>query len=133
MCKKKFICHLTTRYAETDQMGVIHHSTYATYFELARTEWLLSLGLSYSKLEKKGILLPVLSLSIEFKHPLYFEDQIPNRDLFGKRSKLNYRFFVSNFESTQSTLYYSQNPPCFSECRDSKNHPTSRGVPQCAQ
>lgn len=67
---------MTTRYAETDQMGVIHHSTYATYFELARTEWLLSLGLSYSKLEKKGILLPVLSLSIEFKHPLYFEDQI---------------------------------------------------------
>ena len=51
MCKKKFISKLTTRYAETDQMGVIHHGTYATYFELARIEWLSSLGLSYAKLE----------------------------------------------------------------------------------
>ena len=67
---------MTTRYAETDQMGVIHHGTYATYFELARIEWLRYLGLSYAKLEKQGILLPVLLLSIEFKHPLYFEDQI---------------------------------------------------------
>ncbi|MGB1185398.1 MAG: acyl-CoA thioesterase [Flavobacteriaceae bacterium] len=50
MCKKKFVCQLTTRYAETDQMGVIHHGTYATYFELARIEWLRSLGLSYAKL-----------------------------------------------------------------------------------
>ena len=76
MCKKKFVCQLTTRYAETDQMGVIHHGTYATYFELARIEWLRSLGLSYAKLETQGILLPVLSLSTEFKHPLYFMDQI---------------------------------------------------------
>lgn len=76
MCKKKFVCQLTTRYAETDQMGVIHHGTYANYFELARLEWMRSVGLSYTKLEKQGILLPVLSLSIEFKRPLYFEDQI---------------------------------------------------------
>ena len=76
MIKRKFVCQLTTRYSETDQMGVIHHGNYATYFELARIEWLRSLGLSYGKLEIQGILLPVLSLSIEFKQPLHFEDQI---------------------------------------------------------
>ena len=76
MPKRKFVSQLTTRYSETDQMGVIHHGNYATYFELARIEWLRSLGLSYGKLETQGILLPVLSLSIEFKKPLYFEDQI---------------------------------------------------------
>ena len=76
VCKKKFVLKLKTRYAETDQMGVIHHGSYATYFELARIEWLRSLGLSYAKLEKQGILLPVLSLSTEFKHPLYFDDTI---------------------------------------------------------
>ena len=59
VCKKKFVLKLKTRYAETDQMGVIHHGSYATYFELARIEWLRSLGLSYAKLEKQGILLPV--------------------------------------------------------------------------
>ena len=57
-------------------MGVIHHGSYATYFELARIEWLRSLGLIYAKLEKQGVLLPVISLSSEFKHPLYFDDTI---------------------------------------------------------
>ena len=82
--------NLTTRYAETDQMGVIHHGNYATYFELARIEWLRSLGLSYAKLENQGILLPVLSLSTEFKHPLYFEDQIQIEICLDQRSNLNY-------------------------------------------
>ena len=76
MLKTNFFCQLTTRYSETDQMGVIHHGNYATYFELARIDWLRSLGLSYGELETQGILLPVLSLSIEFKQPLHFEDQI---------------------------------------------------------
>ena len=76
VCKKKFVLKLKTRYAETDQMGVIHHGSYATYLELARIEWLRSLGLSYAELEKQGILLPVLSLSIDYKHPLYFDDAI---------------------------------------------------------
>ena len=76
LCKKKFTIKLKTRYVETDQMGVIHHGSYATYFELARIEWLRSLGLSYAKLEKQGILLPVISLSTEYKHPLYFDDMI---------------------------------------------------------
>ena len=76
VCKKKFVLKLKTRYAETDQMGVIHHGNYPTYLELSRIEWLRSLGLSYAKLEKQGILLPVLSLSIDYKHPLYFDDAI---------------------------------------------------------
>ena len=57
-------------------MRVIHHGSYATYFELARIEWLRSLGLIYAKLEKQGVLLPVISLSTEFKYPLYFDDTI---------------------------------------------------------
>ena len=76
LCKKKGILKLKTCCAETDQMGVIHHGSYATYFELARIEWLRSLGLIYAKLEKQGVLLPVISLSTEFKHPLYFDDTI---------------------------------------------------------
>ena len=76
VCKKKFVLKLKTRYAETDQMGVIHHGNYPTYLELSRIEWLRSLGLSYAKLEKQGILLPVLSISIDYKHPLYFDDAI---------------------------------------------------------
>ena len=40
MITKSFV---TARYAETDQMGVIHHSVYAVWYELARTDLCLSL------------------------------------------------------------------------------------------
>jgi len=64
------------RYAETDQMGVVHHSNYALYLEQARIDWLEKKGLDYSKLEKEGIMLPVLKMAVEFKKPLYFGDTV---------------------------------------------------------
>ncbi len=33
------------RYAETDQMGVVYHSNYFQYFEIARAECIRALGL----------------------------------------------------------------------------------------
>ena len=62
------------RYCETDQMGFVHHSNYVAFFELARIEWLDSLGLSYSEMEKNGILMPVVNLELEFLKPLFFGD-----------------------------------------------------------
>ena len=42
------------RYYETDQMGFVHHSNYLRYFELARIEWISSLGLSYQEMEQRA-------------------------------------------------------------------------------
>lgn len=66
---------IIVRYSETDQMQFVHHSNYLKYFELARLEWLTVLGISYSEMEKKGILMPVVQANIEFKIPLYFGDE----------------------------------------------------------
>jgi len=63
------------RYSETDQMGFSHHSNYLKYFELARLEWLLSLGISYRELEERGFLLAVVHAEVNFKRPAFFEDQ----------------------------------------------------------
>ena len=60
------------RYYETDQMGFVHHSNYLRYFELARIEWIASLGLSYQKMEERGYLMPVIKANIDFKRPLIF-------------------------------------------------------------
>jgi len=60
------------RYYETDQMGFVHHSNYLRYFELARIEWISSLGLSYQKMEERGYLMPVIKANIDFKRPLIF-------------------------------------------------------------
>ncbi len=62
------------RYAETDQMGIVHHSVYAVYFEEARVEFMRHVGVPYGELERKGILLPLLELRVRFLKPARFED-----------------------------------------------------------
>jgi len=62
------------RYGETDQMGVVYHGNYAAFFELGRTEWLRSLGVSYKDMEAKGIMLPVISLTCSFKKSAYYDE-----------------------------------------------------------
>ena len=67
---------LRVRYAETDQMGVVYYGNYAQYFEVARTESLRELGLTYRHLEDKGIMLPVLSLNIKYIRPAVYDDEL---------------------------------------------------------
>ena len=66
---------ITVRYSETDQMQFVHHSNYLKYFELARLEWLTSMGVSYAEMEQQGILMPVVSGSLAYKAPLYYGDE----------------------------------------------------------
>ena len=66
---------LKVRYCETDQMGIVHHSNYLKYFELARIQWLTRLGIPYKQMEEKGILLPVIYSEVKYLYPLKFDDQ----------------------------------------------------------
>ncbi len=68
--------YVKVRYAETDQMGVVHHANYAVYLELARIEWLNGLGISYKNMEENGIMLPVYDMKFSFLKPAYFDDNL---------------------------------------------------------
>ncbi len=74
MSKIPFKSEVRVRYAETDQMGVVHHGNYAQYLEMARIEWLDELGVTYKSMEESGVMLPVVSLLTNFKRPAYFDD-----------------------------------------------------------
>lgn len=63
-------------YKDTDQMGVGHHANYVTWFEMGRTEWMRKNGLPYSQMEEKGLLLPVLSVEVDYKQPARYDDLI---------------------------------------------------------
>ena len=65
--------HISTvevRYAETDQMGIAHHSNYAIWFEVARTDFIKAAGISYTDVEKEGIITPLTSLECKYKKQL---------------------------------------------------------------
>tara|TARA_B100000575_G_scaffold293861_1_gene306754 strand:- start:2342 stop:2773 length:432 start_codon:yes stop_codon:yes gene_type:complete len=65
---------IKVRYSETDQMGIVHHSNYLKFFELARIEWLDDLGMPYDEIENNNIILPVVKCDIHFLSPLKFGD-----------------------------------------------------------
>lgn len=68
---------LVVRYAETDKMGIVHHSNYFVWFEVARTELIKEVGISYSEIENRlGVYLPLISCGCEFKKPCFYEERV---------------------------------------------------------
>lgn len=67
---------LTVRYAETDAMGVVHHATYPIWFEIARTDYIKSAGMSYAEMEKAGVMLPVTGISCRYRSPAKYDDNL---------------------------------------------------------
>lgn len=65
-----------TRYAETDQMGVVYYGNYPQYFEVGRVETLRALGITYRNMEEEGIMLPVLKLEIKYLKPALYDDEL---------------------------------------------------------
>jgi len=67
---------LKVRYAETDQMGVVHHATYLVWFEAARIDFLDVAELAYREVERRGIFLPVIEAKATFRRPAHFGDSV---------------------------------------------------------
>ena len=64
------------RYAETDAMGIIHHSSYVAWMEMGRTEFMRSFGFTYKQLEEMGVLLPVLEINLKYRQAAYYDDEL---------------------------------------------------------
>ncbi len=67
---------IRVRYGETDQMGYAYYGVYAQYYEVGRVEAMRKIGYSYKEVEEKGILLPVVNFSINYKKPAYYDDEV---------------------------------------------------------
>ncbi len=70
---------IRVRYAETDQMGFLHHARYAVYFEMGRVELLRSRGLNYKDLEAQGCLLVIAKLACRYIRPARYDDLLTLR------------------------------------------------------
>lgn len=67
---------LEVRYYETDLMGIVHHSNYIRYFECGRNDALVSLGLPIKLVEERGIMMPVVNVSCNYKAPAKQGDRL---------------------------------------------------------
>lgn len=67
---------IRVRYAETDKMGIVHHSVYPVWYEIARTDLSKQVNFPYSKMEEKGLYLPLAELNSKYYSPAYYDDEL---------------------------------------------------------
>jgi acyl-CoA thioester hydrolase len=61
-------------YGDTDQMGVVYYANYLRFFEGARNEWIRGIGIAYTEIEKRGIMLPVYEAAVQYLKPARYDD-----------------------------------------------------------
>jgi len=99
---------IRVRYGETDQMGIVYHGNYAQYLEIGRIEWLRNLGISYKKMEERGIMLPVISLSINYKKSARYDDVIYVKTQLSKAPTATIEFDFEILNESREILTYAK-------------------------
>lgn len=85
-------------------MGVVYHGNYAQYLELGRIEWLRALGVSYRGMEENGIMLPVISLQIDYKKSALYDDLITVETCIKKRPMVKIEFDYKIYNEAKELL-----------------------------
>ncbi len=117
---KKFSTNIRVRYGETDQMGVVYHGNYATYFEVARTEWLRNLGVTYKDLENNGIMLPVISLSFNFVKSAKYDDLLTISVFLKKRPLVKIEFDYEIYNQNKEKISKGNSVLAFIDMKTNK-------------
>ncbi len=81
-------------YHETDKMGITHHSNYIKWMEEARVDYLEKMGFGYAKMEKEGIVSPVIGVECQYKQPTTFDDRV------------KIEVFIEDFKGVRLTVGY---------------------------
>ena len=68
--------NIQLRYSDTDQMGVIYHANYLSFFEQGRTKLLKDYGINYYDIEAKGIIFPVHDIKITYQNAIRIDEAI---------------------------------------------------------
>jgi len=85
-------------------MGVVYHGNYAQYLEIGRVEWLRARGISYKELEKRGVMLPVISLSLNYKKSAFYDDLITVETRLKKTPSVRIEFDFVIYNEEQEIL-----------------------------
>jgi acyl-CoA thioester hydrolase len=67
---------IRVRFAETDAMGIVHHSCYLPYLEEARVAYLRELDHPYTELRAEGVEHAVLECFVRYRAALRFDDVV---------------------------------------------------------
>jgi acyl-CoA thioester hydrolase len=65
------------RYAETDQMGIVHHANYYVWMEMGRSDYCRATGIRYSDMEEQdGVMLAVAQAECRYVFPAHYDEEL---------------------------------------------------------
>ena len=99
---KEFSLEVRVRYADTDQMGVVYYANYFVWLEIARTEFLRSLGINYRNIEQeKQLALPVVEAYCKYRTPAKYDEIVLIKTKVSqvKNSSLRFDYRLFNKET----------------------------------
>ncbi|HET9954406.1 MAG TPA: thioesterase family protein [Polyangiaceae bacterium] len=67
---------IRVRFGETDLMGIVHHGTYISYFEVGRVEYMRRRGLNYTSWTSMGFHLPVVEAHVRYRRSVRFDELV---------------------------------------------------------
>ncbi len=96
---------IRVRYAETDQMGIVHHANYPIWFEAGRTDLCRAKGFSYKQMEEEGnALMVVAEVYCRFKSPAFYDDVLTVRTQVGEIRSRSLRFIYQVYRASDDMI-----------------------------
>lgn len=96
---------IRVRYAETDKMGIVHHSNFLVWFEIGRSEFCRARGFSYLEMEEQeDALLVVAEVYCRYKSPAFYEDLLTVRTGVAEVRSRSMRFIYEVFRASDEKL-----------------------------
>ena len=108
------------RYAETDQMGIIHHSVYAIWYEQARTDFFNKIGMKYDEIEKMGIMTPLVELNCQYKRPAYYNQEVEIRTKIIELTPAKFTLEYNIFDSGENLINIGETTLAWSDAKTFK-------------
>lgn len=125
---------ITVRYAETDRMGIVHHSNFPIWYEVGRTDYIKMFGTSYTEMEEAGVMTPLLNLTCHFGLPALYEDEliIRTKIIMISAARVTFSYTVKRIEkdSTETELGYGTTEHGFVDSKTFKPCNVKKRLPE---
>jgi acyl-CoA thioester hydrolase len=74
-------------------MGYVYYGNYPAFYEVGRTEALRQMGTSYHQMEERGVMMPVINMSLKYMKPGKYDDLLTIRTTVKEIPKMRMHFF----------------------------------------
>jgi len=109
----EFTTSTRVRYAETDQSSFVYNGNYAIYYEVGRTAFIRSMGLSYKEVEERGVLMPLIYQNSRFYYPAFYDDLLTIKVKITEMPQARITFYYEIYNEAGKKINTGENALAF--------------------